>query len=116
VGSPWLLTEDDTKKLEGLVAELNLLGVPVEGSLVPEVLEALNRAIAAKTAALTVLENPVDILGIGPTMSLIKRPLRGLRPPSLDSTGSGGSSNPQKEPARPQNPKASPGGQEEGAT
>lgn len=116
VDPPWLLTEDDTGKLDGLIEELNLLGVPVLGSLLPEVLEALNKAIAAKTAALTVLENPVDILGIGPTMSLIRRPLRGLQPPPSDSTGSAGPANPQKEPAKPQKPKTAPGEREEGAT
>jgi hypothetical protein len=80
VPPPWLLTEEDAAELPELGAELDRLGVPLSGSLLPEVAGALDEAIAADTAALAALESRVDVLGIGPTMALARRTARGLRP------------------------------------
>lgn len=78
VRPPWLLTEEDADQLPVLGAELDRLGVPLAGSLVPEVAGALDEAIAADTAALAALESHVDVLGIGPTMALVRRTVRGF--------------------------------------
>jgi hypothetical protein len=76
----WLLTEEDAEDAADLGAELDRLGIPLAGSLVAEAAEALNQAIAADTAALTTLESHVDVLGIGPTMTLASRTVRRFIP------------------------------------
>jgi hypothetical protein len=86
---PWLLTEEDAEQLTELGAELNRLGVPLAGSLVPDVAAALDEATAANTAALAALEGRVDVLGIGPTMALVQRTVRGFRPGPRGGVGSG---------------------------
>jgi hypothetical protein len=88
VPPPWLLTEEDAEQLPDLGAELDRLGVPLAGSLVPEVASALDEAIASDTAALAALESRVDVLGIGPTMALVRRTVRGFRPPPRGGAGS----------------------------
>jgi hypothetical protein len=80
VRPPWLLTEEDAEGAADLGTELDRLGIPLAGSLVAEAAEALNQAIAAHTAALTTLESHVDVLGIGPTMTLARRTVRRFIP------------------------------------
>ncbi|MEV7003300.1 hypothetical protein AB0N62_37305 [Streptomyces sp. NPDC093982] len=83
VGPPWLLTEEDADPLRDVVAELNRLGTPFDGSLVPHVVQVLDEAIASDTAALAVLESRVEVQGIG-AMALARRTVRGLRAPGQD--------------------------------
>ncbi|MEV2267790.1 hypothetical protein [Nonomuraea africana] len=105
---PWLLTEEDAGQLPGLEAELGRLGIPLAGSLVSEVADALDKAIATNTAALTALESPVDVLGIGPTMVLARRTVRGLRPAPRGSTGNVEQAEPQMEQAEPEGQEGAP--------
>jgi hypothetical protein len=71
---PWLLTEEDADELADLRSELDRPGVPLAGSFVREVANALDEAIAADTATLAAMEARVDILGIGLAKLLAEPP------------------------------------------
>lgn len=85
---PWILTEEDAEQLADVGAELHRLGVPLAGSLLPEVTGALDDAIAAETSALLGLESRVDVVGAGETMAAVRRTVRGFGAARRDGAGS----------------------------
>lgn len=84
---PWVITEDDADRLPKLPTSFDRLGIQLAGASLPELTNRLDELIAEQMATLMELESQVDVLGVGPTMTLVRRTGRGFRASPTEAAG-----------------------------
>jgi hypothetical protein len=82
---PWRLSEDDLSGRDELRDELDRLGLPVDGTYIGEVAARIDQTMGDETSELEDLTTMDDVVGIGSTLSMIRRTQRAFDRPTFGS-------------------------------